>query len=70
MITNEEIELLVTILNDHLRGDVKDEKIEKLHKKLELINELNKVTEESAVKTNELRKMLYEIDKVAEEISK
>lgn len=63
MITNEEIDLLVTILADHLRGDVKDEKIEKLQKKLEIINKLNKATKEAQEKTSELRKELDEISK-------
>lgn len=63
MITNEEITLLVNILNDHLRGDVKDDKIAKLQKKLELINKLNEATKEAAAKTSELRKQLDEISK-------
>lgn len=63
MITNEEIDLLVTILADHLRGDVKDERIEKLQKKLEIINKLNKSTKEAQEKTSALRKELDEISK-------
>ena len=63
MITNEEIDLLVTILADHLRGDVKDERIEKLQKKLEIINKLNKATKEAQEKTSALRKELDEISK-------
>ena len=63
MITNEEIDLLVKILADHLRGDVKDEKIEKLQKKLELINKLNIATKEAQEKTSALRKELDEISK-------
>lgn len=61
MITNEEIDLLVTILADHLRGDVKDERIEKLQKKLEIINKLNMATKETQEKTSALRKELNEI---------
>lgn len=63
MITNEDISLLVELLNDRLRGDVKDEHIEKLSKKLDIINKLNKAQKEANESMSKLRKELDELSK-------
>lgn len=63
MITNEDISLLVEILNDRLRGDVKDEHIEKLVKKLDIINKLNQAQKEANESMSKLRKKLDELGK-------
>lgn len=63
MITNEDISLLVELLNDRLSGDVKDEHIEKLAKKLDIINKLNQAQKEAAESMSKLRKELDELSK-------
>lgn len=63
MITNEDISLLVELLNDRLRGDVKDEHIEKLAKKLDIINKLNQAQKEANESMSKLRKELDELSK-------
>lgn len=63
MITNEDISLLVELLNDRLRGDVKDEHIAKLAKKLDIINKLNQAQKEANESMSKLRKELDELGK-------
>ena len=62
MITNEDISLLVELLNDRLR-DVKDEHVEKLAKKLDIINKLNQAQKEAGESMSKLRKELDELGK-------
>lgn len=63
MITNEDISLLVELLNDRLRGDVKDEHVEKLAMKLDIINKLNQAQKEANESMSKLRKELDELGK-------